>query len=90
MSAVVLQESDVRIPGWVVDLESFNRWVDADDFPDEGRICYLRGEVWVDMSWQQIFSHVEVKTEFTYCLGSIAKRQTFGPFFVQRMGSTSE
>jgi hypothetical protein len=50
MPAVVLQEDDIVVPGWVDDLASFQRWVDSDEFPDRGRICYLNGEVWVDMS----------------------------------------
>lgn len=53
----------VSVPDWVVDLESFRRWADADDFPETGRIWFLQGEVWVDMSKEQIFTHVGVKTE---------------------------
>src|SRR5690349_1237863 len=40
----------VDIPLWVIDLDSFRRWMDSDDFPEEGRINYIKGEVWVDMS----------------------------------------
>jgi Uma2 family endonuclease len=81
MCGVVLQEQDVRIPEWVVDLASFSRWADSDEFPEEGRICYLRGEVWVDMSKQQLFSHVEVKTEFTIVVGGHVRAKRIGRFF---------
>jgi hypothetical protein len=80
MCGVVLQEQDVCIPEWVVDLDSFSRWVDSDEFPEEGRICYLRGEVWVDMSKQQVFSHVQVKTEFTIVVGGHVKARRLGHF----------
>ena len=70
-----IHESDevVRVPAWVVDLESFRRWADADDFPDTGRIWYLKGEVWVDLSKEQIFSHVLVKLELTIVLTDLVK-----------------
>jgi Uma2 family endonuclease len=70
----------VSIPSWVVDLESFRRWADADDFPEDGRAWYLKGEVWIDMSKQQIFTHVLVKTEFTIVLGNLVKTDGLGLF----------
>ena len=42
------------------------------------RVWWLRGEVWIDMSKQQIFTHVRVKTEVTVVLGGIAKREKNG------------
>lgn len=70
----------VSIPSWVVDMESFRRWADADDFPEDGRIWYLQGEVWVDMSKEQIFTHVLVKTEITIVLGNLVKVGQVGLF----------
>ncbi|HYT92927.1 MAG TPA: Uma2 family endonuclease [Gemmataceae bacterium] len=74
-------EADVSVPFWVVDLESFRRWADSDDVPEKSRILYLKGEVWVDMGTQQVFTHVEVKTEFTVVLGGLAKSLGLGKFF---------
>lgn len=78
----VINESNrvVSIPTWVVDLESFRRWANADDFPEDGRAWYLQGEVWIDMSKQQIFTHVLVKTEFTIVLGNLVKTASLGLF----------
>ena len=78
----VISESNsvVSIPGWVVDLESFRRWADDDDFPEDGRAFFLKGEVWIDMSKQQIFTHVLVKTEFTRVLGNLVKLAGHGLF----------
>src|SRR5947209_8677295 len=77
-----INETDqVTIPSWVTDLDSFRRWADSDGFPDRGRICYLMGEVWVDMSKEQIFSHVQVKTECTVVLGGLAKGREMGLYF---------
>jgi hypothetical protein len=70
----------VSVPAWVTDLESFRRWADSDDFPEEGRICYLKGEVWVDMSNERVFSHVLVKTKFTIVLGGLVEAEQLGLF----------
>ena len=69
-----------NIPEWVVDLESFRRWADSDDFPEEGRIDYIQGEVWVDMSLEQVFSHVQAKTAITSVLFRVAEAGNLGLF----------
>jgi Uma2 family endonuclease len=86
MPAVIWQlDEEVRIPEWVVDLHSFRRWTDSDEFPEEGRIDYLEGEIWIDMSWEQLFSHNQCKTEFTGILGSVIKSGKLGRFFMDGM-----
>jgi Uma2 family endonuclease len=68
----------VDIPPWVIDLDSFRRWADSEEFPDKGRIEYIKGEVWVDMSKEQIFTHATVKNEFNMVLGSLIKTGRLG------------
>lgn len=80
MPAIIIS-GDVLIPEWVKDLRSFRCWYDSDDFPEQGRIDYLAGEVWVDMSWEQVFTHNQPKTEFTVVLGGLAKSQKRGRYF---------
>jgi Uma2 family endonuclease len=81
MPAVVIEAVNVTIPAWVADLDSFHRWCESDEFPEHGRICYLRGEVWIDMSEEQLFTHNQVKTEFTRALASLVKEVRQGRFF---------
>jgi hypothetical protein len=64
---------EVNLPDWVVDLESFRRWAVTGDLPDHCRVWYLQGRVWMDMSMEQVFTHVLVKTEFTIVLGGLVK-----------------
>ncbi len=63
MSTFISEAGQVTVPAWVTDIDSFRRWTDTDDFPREGRIWWLRGEVWADMSKEQIFTHLAVKNE---------------------------
>ena len=81
MSIISIDEDIVHVPQWVSDHDSFRRWADADDFPEEGRVFFLRGEVWVDMSKEQAFSHNQLKTEYCYGLVGITKQQRDGRFF---------
>jgi Uma2 family endonuclease len=76
----VYESDEVSVPSWVTDLESFRRWADTNDFPEDGRICYLKGEVWVDMSKEQLFTHVSAKTEITVVLGGLVKTGRLGLF----------
>src|SRR5262249_18295982 len=81
MTRVFLEDSEICVPGWVNDLESFRRWSDDDDFPEKGRISFLLGEVWIDMSKEQLFSHNQVKSEFTIVLGTFVKANRRGRYF---------
>lgn len=80
MITVINESRQVSVPTWVQDMDSFRRWVDAEDFPEESRAWYLKGEVWIDMSREQIFTHVLVKTEFTAVLSNLVKRAGLGLF----------
>jgi Uma2 family endonuclease len=71
----------VKIPLWVIDLDSFRAWADREDFPDKGRIDYIKGEVWIDMSKEQLFTHVAVKTEIAGVLGRLVKTERNGILF---------
>src|SRR5581483_952041 len=79
---VIYVDEDYRIsvPSGVVDLKSFRRWADSKNFPENGRIWWLKGEVWVDMSKEQVFSHLAIKNEYTYVLTGLVKTGTPGMF----------
>jgi Uma2 family endonuclease len=78
MFTVVNEVQQFNVPTWVTDLESFRRWNDSDDFPDEVPIWWLKGKVWIDMSREQIFTHVRVKTKLTMALGLLAEQEHLG------------
>jgi hypothetical protein len=69
---------EVRVPEWVQDLDAFRRWVEAEDFPEAGQVWYYRGEVWVDMSREQLFTHGAVKNDMAFTLIGLAKALTTG------------
>ncbi len=81
MHRFTVDDVSIGIPGWVVDHASFRRWFQSDEFPEEGRVSFLNGEVMFDMSREQIFSHVRMKTEIGRVLANLAKRELNGVFF---------
>lgn len=90
MNTIVLDQERVHIPSWVRDLTSFRRWAHSDEFPETGRICYLNGEVWVDMSKEQFFSHNQVKQEFNLVLGGLVKTSRLGRYVPDGMLVSNE
>ncbi|HBI45378.1 MAG TPA: hypothetical protein DDY78_21380 [Planctomycetales bacterium] len=68
----------VNVPSWVVDLDSFRRWAESDDVPEKLRVWYLKGEVWIDMGKQQIFSHLALKNAFNMVLGGLVQAEGIG------------
>lgn len=81
MSTIQFETDAIHIPVWVCDLPSFRRWMDSDAAPEKGTVCYLAGEVWVEMSKEQLYSHNQVKTEFARVLAGVTKQQRVGRYF---------
>jgi Uma2 family endonuclease len=72
------------IPGWVVDLESFRHWARSEDFPTRGQFSFLNGHLWADLNMEQLFSHNQVKTEYTIVVGGLVTALDRGYFFSDR------
>ena len=66
------------------------RWADADDFPERGRIWFFKGEVWVDMSKEQVFTHVLFKTQYTIVLGTLVQAGALGLYLEDGAQLTNE
>jgi Uma2 family endonuclease len=90
MSTIFMDGGCLHIPAWVEDLAAFRRWFHSEEFPETGRICYLNGEVWIDMSKEQFFSHNQIKSEYNIVLGSLAKVGRLGRYIADGMLLTHE
>ena len=77
----VVDDVEVVVPEWVIDLESFRRWGREDNFPEKANISYLRDAVWVDLSREQIYTHNQVKGEISAVLRGKIKAERWGRFF---------
>ncbi|HZF13383.1 MAG TPA: Uma2 family endonuclease [Thermoanaerobaculia bacterium] len=83
-AAVILDEEDLRIPAEVYTLAGFRRWSQGDEFPERGRIDYLDGEVEVDLSPEDLYTHSVVKSEIATGLHTLVKKTGRGNVFIDR------
>lgn len=85
MNTFIVDDETVVVPSWVVNHESFRRWVQSEDFPESGTVCFLNGGVWVDMSREQVFTHNQVKQEFAFVLAGLIRERRLGRYFPDGM-----
>jgi Uma2 family endonuclease len=72
----------ISIPADAHTLEGFCRWVTSEDFPERGRVSFLNGEIDLDVSPEEIRSHIEPKTELTFRLLNIIRNENLGKPFI--------
>jgi Uma2 family endonuclease len=82
--AVILLETDVRIPAEVHDFDEFRRWSHSECFPRRGRIDYLRGDIEIDMSPEDLYRHSAVKTAVATRLSELVVAGGKGYVFIDR------
>jgi Uma2 family endonuclease len=75
----------VTVPAWVRDYESFRRWLHSGEFPEEGKVCFINGKVWVDLSMEHFSSHNALRTEIGAVLHFLLKQTKFGRFVSEGM-----
>ena len=85
MSCAVLFEEELRIPA-IDSLADFRQWLCAEDFPERGRIDYVAGQIEINMSPEDLFSHNTLKAEIGAVLHLRAKKLARGQLFVDRCG----
>lgn len=71
----------IDIPDTVVDHESFRLWARSDAFPEKIRCSFYRGELWLDVSMEQLYTHGQVKSEALAVLRPLARRERRGRFY---------
>jgi Uma2 family endonuclease len=72
---------EIVIPPSAHTLAGFRAWAKSDDFPERGRISFIDQEIIVDMSPEEIQSHVKVKWEICRVLGNLNKKTKRGELY---------
>jgi Uma2 family endonuclease len=81
MTMLLLTDESIQIPDGINDLSAFREWFHSDSFPEQGRLCFLDGAVWVDTGMEQLFTHNQVKNEIAFVLTGLAKKNRLGRYF---------
>jgi Uma2 family endonuclease len=79
---VRLYDQEVRIPSSAHTFAGFRAWSRSDEFPDKGRICFIQGEIIIDMSGDELQTHNEVKSAITYTVYGLNQKQDLGKLYV--------
>lgn len=81
----VVVESNITIPGWIHDLESYRRWATSDEYPQNGSVSYLNGAIWVDPNMEEFLTHNRVKQAFNGVFFALLAENAVGCFVPDRM-----
>jgi Uma2 family endonuclease len=77
----VIFEHELRVPTDALTHKGFEDWVRSEDFPENGRIDFLAGDVEVAMSPEDLYTHGVVKTAVVLTLGDLIVRTDLGDVF---------
>lgn len=80
MNTFVVDAEEVTVPSKVADLQSFRQWIRSADLPKLARVSFLAGDVRVDMSKEQLFTHNQVKGAFAITLGQLVEQEDLGRY----------
>ena len=53
----------LRIPASARTLSGFREWAKSDELPEKLRVAFIDGEIYLDMSWEEIETHNSVKKD---------------------------
>jgi Uma2 family endonuclease len=78
--------ANFTIPVAATTLQGFREWSWSDDFPQQGRISFIDGEIVVDMSKERIEAHVKVKGEIGRVVSTIVRQDDLGEYYTDGTG----
>ncbi len=67
-----------RVPSDVFSLDGFRAWAHSTAYPDTGSISYVKGNIEIDMSPEELFSHNSVKSDLYIDFGTLNRRLKLG------------
>jgi Uma2 family endonuclease len=88
--ADVFVAEGIRVPGWVVDLETYRQWARSEDYPKSGLASFLDGAIFVDPTMEELFTHNQVKGAYAYAVMSVLGPTPSGMYVHDRMLLTNQ
>jgi Uma2 family endonuclease len=84
MSTCINYQEEWQLPLDLRSLSAFRRWCHSASFPERGRFDFVNGNIEVDMSPEDLFTHGTVKTQIISALAQIVDADDLGHLFVDR------
>lgn len=77
----VVGRESIHIPATAHTLAGFRAWAKSPDCPEKAQVSFLDREIFIDLSPEELESHVQVKMEIDYVLMSLNKKQKLGRLY---------
>jgi Uma2 family endonuclease len=74
-------EHPICVPADAYTLAGFRRWATSGEFPERGRISFLDGEIEIDMSPEELRSHINSKSAVSFRLTWLIQAEDLGEPF---------
>ena len=87
--ASVIFEEQLELPLDIRSYADFRKWAVSDEFPEVGRIDFVGGNIEVELSPEELYTHNAVKVQLIAVLANLAKVHGQGELF-SRVRLTSE
>ncbi len=78
---LITDDFQLVVPPDVRTLEGFRAWATDDEFPERVRVTFVDGEVTLDMSNEEINTHVGLKTRIISTLDFLVDQHKLGKFY---------
>jgi Uma2 family endonuclease len=72
----------IRIPRSAFSLNGFRKWVLSDELPEKLRVTYVDGEIYLDMSREELQTHALAKAEVARVLMNLNRELKLGQFYL--------
>jgi len=79
--ASVIFEEQLELPLTIRSYADFRKWAVSEDFPEVGRIDFVGGNIEVDMSPEEMYSHNAVRIEISRVLANTNKARRLGELY---------
>jgi Uma2 family endonuclease len=89
LPSITLLEDQIEVPP-LTSLREFRDWALSDDFPETGRIDFIRGRIEVDMSPEDLFTHGTLKVKLISALDGLVEEIDYGILFSDRSRVSNE
>lgn len=84
-----LSSGNFRVPTWIATHDQYLKWIDTADLPEDVRVCFVMGQLWVDAMPERAFAHNRLKTLVAETLGPLIRKERLGVYFGDGMLFTS-
>jgi Uma2 family endonuclease len=71
-----------HIPRDAYTLAGFRKWVLSDEFPEKQPVMFLKGEIYLFMPKENIYTHAAIKTAVAGTVFNLNEEIDFGDFFI--------